>query len=51
MVKKKVAHYNKWRQDRISKHKKTTWKKYEKYVEMLQRYGKMYGNVIWVIQN
>ena len=33
MVKKKVAHYNKWRQDRISKHKKTTWKKYEKYIE------------------
>ena len=33
MVKKKVLHYNKWRQDRISQHKKTTWKKYEKYIE------------------
>ena len=33
MVKKNVEHYSKWKKERISKHKKTTWKKYEKYIE------------------
>lgn len=36
MVKKKIEHYNKWRQDQISKHKQITWKKYQKYVEEKQ---------------